>query len=271
LLLLLAAAGYLVYYFTGNARGSIVPGPGSARRMRAMDAVLNAYRTGDCTTALQRCDDLRDGPPNTAPYYFFRGDMLLELGKLTEGEASIRQALLLERNPHILALFYDRLGEALIEQGRYAEAITCFQDSIQTLPNQGGSHRGIAEALLRHDADIPEALSQAHRATAIDRTEAGLDAKTRNLNLSEDLGVLAWATAASSGNAGEVGRLLAEAFPLCGDWCLPNLAKLHYCAGRAYEALHIAEKRSYHFSQASTLDPQGCFGRLARAKLSTER
>ncbi len=83
--------------------------------------------------------------------------------------------------------------------------------------------------------------------------------------LGEDLAVLAWAVAANSGEAREVESLLAEAFQLCGTKSKPILAQFHYHAGRAYEALKLLEKSREHFRQAIEIDPQGNFGRLARA------
>jgi hypothetical protein len=62
--------------------------------------------------------------------------------------------------------------------------------------------------------------------------------------------------------------MLTEAFALCGTKTKPILAQLHYHAGRTHSALKNAEKSRAHFRQATEIDPQGIFGRLARAMLS---
>jgi tetratricopeptide (TPR) repeat protein len=83
--------------------------------------------------------------------------------------------------------------------------------------------------------------------------------------LGEDLAMLAWAVAANSGAAAEVESLLAESFKLCGTKTKPILAQIHYQAGKAYEALKMPEKAREHFRQAAEVDPNGIYGRLARA------
>jgi len=66
----------------------------------------------------------------------------------------------------------------------------------------------------------------------------------------------------------EPGALLADTILLCGDKTKPYLAQAHYHAGCAYHELKIPEKSAYHFRQAMEIDPQGVFGRLARAMTS---
>jgi Tfp pilus assembly protein PilF len=45
----------------------------------------------------------------------------------------------------------------------------------------------------------------------------------------------------------------------------PTLAEAHYHAAKAYDALRMPEKSGEHFRQATDLDPQGIWGRLAQA------
>ena len=86
--------------------------------------------------------------------------------------------------------------------------------------------------------------------------------------LGEDLAVLAWAMAANSGDAGQVEAALAEGLPLCDQKTRPVLAQVHYHAGKAFQALKLAEKSRMHFLQAGEADAEGIFGRLAREEAS---
>jgi tetratricopeptide (TPR) repeat protein len=264
-LLIVAVIVVVVFYMMRRGGSSVAQ---NLRLMSVMDEVVNAYRVGDYETALQKTEGLKKGRVKTPEYYFFRGAMLVELGRAVEAEANLREGLLLEKNPRSVALVWSRLGSTLLDQGRFEDALGCFENSLRIFPNRGGSHRGIAEVRLRQNREIEEALSQALRAVEIDRAETALDAKTRNANLAEDLAVLAWAVAATSADVSRVNDLINEALPLCSDETKPTLAKLHYHAGRAYSTLKMPEKSVYHFKQASGLDPQGSFGRLAREALA---
>ncbi len=152
-----------------------------------------------------------------------------------------------------------------MDQERFPESIAFFENAGRAWPDRGANHRGIAEVWLRQGREFSEALDHARQAVEIDRHATGMKKEALDSRLGEDLAVLAWAVAANSGEAREVESLLAEAFQLCGTKSKPILAQFHYHAGRAYEALKLLEKSREHFRQAIEIDPQGNFGRLARA------
>ena len=264
IVLAILAAIVLAIYYSFRYRFSSRRLTHLVQAQKSLEAVLAAYRRGDYQTALREAEGLKKGSSKTLEYCFFRGSMLYELGKLPEAEATIRKAIPMTKDPRSLALTWEKLGYILMEQGRYADAIPCFETCVRIWSDRGCGHRAIAEAELRQGA-IQEALSRARHAVEIDRKAQALTPQIHNLNLGESLATLAWAVAEDSRDPAAVEQLLAEAFPLCGEDAKPLLAQLHYHAGRAHAALGLTDKSAYHFRQAAALDPQGNFGRLAQA------
>jgi tetratricopeptide (TPR) repeat protein len=260
----------LIYflYFGRRRDGVVVRG---IRTMKAINAVMAAYREGDYETGLQNAESLKNHPDNKAEYCFFRGTMLHHLGRLDEAEASLREGLPLEEDPRQRALVYNTIASVLMDQGRFPEAIAFFENAGSAWPDRGSSHRGIAEVWLRQGREFPDALQHARQAVEVDRVASGMKKEALDTRLGEDLATLAWAVAASStvaansGAAAEVESQLTESFKLCGTKTKPILAQIHYQAGKAYEALKMPERAREHFRQAAEVDPKGIYGRLARA------
>lgn len=257
----------LVCYVIWGRKGNGVIARG-IRTMRAMNAATAAYRAGDYALALQRSKGLKDGSSKTAEYCFFRGSMLHQLGRFSEAEASLREGLPLETDNRQRALVDNTLAEVLMDQERFTESIAFFENAGRVGPDRGSNHRGIAEVWLRQGRELAEALEHARQAAEIDRSATGMKKELLDTRLGEDLAVLAWAVAANSGEVREVESMLTEAFALCGTTTKPILAQVHYHAGRAYAALMMEENSRDHFRQATEIDPQGLFGRFARAMLS---
>lgn len=264
ILYLSAAIVCLILYSRRIVFGRKRPTP-ELRSTSAVEAVVEAYRRGDYATALTEAEGLKDGTRKTPEYCFFRGKMLFELGQLSEAEASLRDALALERDERRMALSNEALGFALMEQERYDDAIDCFEGCIRVWPDRGCGHRAVAEAWLRAGGRTGEAVYRARRALEIQRKAPKLSDEIHNVKLSAALATLAWAVAADSADAAQVERLVEEAVPLLADEPKPMLAQVHFHAGWAYSILGEAEKSAYHFAQAMSVDPHGNFGRLARA------
>lgn len=271
LFLLLAAlfVRALIWFVTHKGHRQIARG---MRTVSAINAVMALYRAGDYETGLQKAEALKD-PLNpfkkSAEYCFFRGTMLHHLGRLAESEASLREGLPLENEPSRRALAYNTLATVLMDQSRYPEAIAFFENAASAWPGRGSSHAGIAEVWLRQGREFPEALQHARQAVEIDRAASGMKKEALDTRLGEGLAVLAWAVAANSATSStaiseastEVDSLLSEAFRLCGNETKPVLAKVHYQAGKAYEALLQTEKAREHFRHAAEADPHGTIRR----------
>jgi tetratricopeptide (TPR) repeat protein len=160
-----------------------------------------------------------------------------------------------------------------LEQQRYNEAIACFESGIPYWPQRGGCHRGIAATFLRQGGRTAEALGRARLAVEMDEAHKTVAPGVHDLDLGEahawDLGhslaTMAWAEALNSGDAAAVEYLLAKAFTFCPKAAVPVRAHVYYHAGRAYSALGKTEESVSQFERAASLDPNGNYGRLAKA------
>lgn len=236
------------------------------RRIRSVRTVMSAYRAGDYAAGLRAADELMDGA--TEEYLAFRGYMLHQLGRLNEAEASFRESLPLRTDPRLRALSLNSLASVLMDQGRYTEAITFYENAGQVWPDRGASLRGIAEVWLSQGREPHEALECARQAVGIDRQATGMPKEVLAHRLGEDLAVLGWALAVNGRDPCEAEAALTEAFQLCGCESVSILAQVHYHAGRAYLAVANKEKSREHFQQAAHVDPNGRFGRLAASTFS---
>jgi tetratricopeptide (TPR) repeat protein len=235
------------------------------RRQRTVLAQLAAYRRGDYAEQLRIVEGLRGKRSDPPEYLFFRGKALFEMGDLQAAEDCLRKGLPLEPTGMRKALAEDALGEILLEQGRYDEAIASWESSIAHAPGRGCCHRGIATAILRQGGPAVDAIRWARTAAQIDEKARRVPSEPLDLNLAEALATLAWATAAYSGDVEEVQQLLARSFELCPETTRPIRGQLHYHAGRAYAALGRMEASAGQFAQAAGIDPNGNFGRIARS------
>ena len=256
---------YLIWYQAHRGHRQIARG---MHTLNALEAVQSSYRAGEYQTALQQSEALKRGSSKTPESCFFRGTMLHQLGKFAEAEASLREGLPLESEPHRQALVSNTLGVVLMDMERYPETIVAFEEAIRMWPDRGTGHREVAEVWLRQGSESGEALQRARRALEIDRASQAPSAETHNLRIAEDASLLAWAIAANSGEVREVEALLAEAFPLIANAPKAIQAQVRFYAGKAYAALNMQEKSASQFSEASKVDPQGQFGRMARAILT---
>jgi len=256
---------YLIWYGAHRGHRQIARG---IQTLNALEAVQSSYRAGDYESALQQSEALKRGSSKTPEHCFFRGTMLHQLGKFAESEASLLEGLPLESDLHRRALASNTLGVVLMDMERYPEALAAFEEAIRMWPDRGTGHREVAEVWLRQGRELAQALQRARRALEIDRASQAPSAETHNLRIAEDASLLAWAIAANSGNSQEVETLLAEAFPLTANAPKAIQAQVRFYAGQAYAALEMPEKSASRFSEASKMDPQGQFGRMARAMLT---
>jgi tetratricopeptide (TPR) repeat protein len=245
----------------------------ATQQMDAIHAVLGAYRKGDYAGALQAAESLKGNPDRAAAYFFFSGMMVMNLGRLQEAEQFLRRHLTLATDEKRTALAYSSLGQLLLEMQRYDEAVECFQTSLRHWPDRGSAHRDLAEACLRRGGHTADAVQWARLAVKEDRSrdDSGSSPEAQevyNTNLAEDLATLAWAVAEDSRDRAEVDRLVGEAVTLLGPATSPA-AQVHCHSGRAYLALGNSRKSEHHFEEAARIDPNGLWGRTARAM--TER
>lgn len=152
------------------------------------------------------------------------------------------------------------LGEVYLAQHRHDQAYTCFTTALQQWPGRPSTHRNIAEVWLRRD-NPGEALRWARLAVEKERADPGVTPETKAGNLAMDLGVLALATAAASGNRDGVDKAVHEAANLCGGVAVTVVAQAHVYCGMAYLMLNKMEESAGHFELAARVDPHGYWGR----------
>ena len=235
--------------------------------------VDEACRKGEYERGLHLAEDLKKQRRTIPPaYWFLRGKLLYQLGRLPDAESCFRTELTLEADSRRKALAREALGRVLMEEKRYDAAIASFEASAEDCSDLGIGHCGIAEAYLRQGIRAADALGSARLAVEIARAARARHKQLQDMDLAEAMATLAWAVAAHSADASEVDRLVADAFPLCSEEYKPIQAHLHFLAGGAYSALGgrgAREKSADYFQQAAAADPQGNFGRLAKAAETT--
>ncbi len=140
-----------------------VLGPGHPETARThMNLGWLLHDAGRCTEALDEASrvlaqrsDFGDEHPAIASTLTMKGECLLELGRLAQGEAVLRDALTIRERAlpsghWLIAASRSSLGEALILRGRYAEAGKILQSALDVLKKERGeSHELVKLAKKR--------------------------------------------------------------------------------------------------------------------------
>jgi tetratricopeptide (TPR) repeat protein len=238
--------------------------------LNAIDAEMEPYRRGDYEAALVAAEGFRQDGEVTASYCLYRGTCLAHLGRLPEAEVWLRRNIEMrkEDEKRHLAIGCTTLGHLMLQAGRYAEAIECFETSLRHFPGRSSGYRSMAEAHLLCGGDPAEALRWSRLGIEQANGDQEISPGLRKMNLGEGLATLAWASAATTCDAAEVARLVAEAVSSVGTSSVSSTAQVHYHSGRAYEVLGDPMNSAKLYQEAARLDLQGEWGRAARAALA---
>ncbi|HLK65101.1 MAG TPA: tetratricopeptide repeat protein [Bryobacteraceae bacterium] len=226
-------------------------------RARHLDPVMAAYRAGQYGRALAL---------NTDP--FLRAEILIQLDRAAEGEQVLRQMAAIEQQPKLMALIQSSLGNVLMFQKRYDEAMECFQRALGSWPERGSTHRAIAEYWLRRGDNPAEALRWARLAVEKENAGPGLSEDSKAICLGEDLATLAWAVAVHLKDGAEVDRLSElVAFPAITPMSSLAMSSFHF--GMAWAALGDASRSAIYFELTLSRDRTGVWGREAASMMAT--
>ena len=241
--------------------------------------IFFAYRTAKKN--LEACQGVRQLDPMTQAYLrgnyeqamalttdpFMQAEMFIQLGRIPEAEQILRRMAETITEPKPLTLVTSQLGNILMLQQRYDEAMDCYQRALRLWPERGSTYRAIAEWHLRRADNSAEALRWAR--LAIEKEKAGgVSQDSKDLCLAEDLSTLAWAVAVHSQDGAEVDRLCEQiAFPAMTPVC--SLAMSSFQFGKAWAAVGDTAQSTAHFDAAIQRDPRGVWAREAAAQRAT--
>ena len=193
-----------------------------------------------------------------------KAEMLIQLGRSQEAEEILRQMADTVKEAKPRTLVMSQLGQLLMRQQRYDEAMECFQLALRMRPERGSTYRAIAEWHLRRGDNPAEALCWARLAVEKEKAGPGLSQDCQKICLCEDMSTLAWAVAVDLHDGVEVDRLCEEiAFPALTPACSLALSSFHF--GKAWEALGDEAQSAAHFEAAAQRDANGIWGREAAA------
>ena len=231
-----------------------------------LENVIGAFKRGFYEAALGATEKLMEDDNPTAEYCFYRGEILLQMGKVKDGERMFRQCLEMQPEASLATQAQRSLGNLMLALGRCDEALENYRLVLQHAPKNAIVHRAMAEANLVK-GETTEALRLAQLAVDMQHAE---NIHTRNLHsrfLGEELATLAWALAANEGSAEKTEELVNEAVATVGLDFVCSTAQVHTHAGAAYAALGQTEKSAYHLGKAATIDINGLWGRRAKAMM----
>lgn len=240
-----------IFFAYRRAKKNLESAQRSARSAMMLDPAMAAYRVGQ----YEKARTLTTDP-------FLQAEMLIQLDRAAEGEQLLRQMAQTEQEPRRMALIQSALGQVLLRQKRYDEAMEYFQRALRNWPERGSTYRVIAEWWLRRGDNPAEALRWAGLAVAKEKAGRGLSEDSKAISLGEELATLAWAVAVHSRDGAEVDRLCEEvAFPAITPVCTLAMTSFHF--GKAWAALGAAAQSARYFESAAIRDPNGIWGREA--------
>jgi tetratricopeptide (TPR) repeat protein len=225
------------------------------------DTFHDAFERGDYDLALRSVDAIKHRGKETAEYCYYRGCVLMQLGRNDEAAEWLQKNVDLETQPGLRARGFSAQGQLLMQQRRYDEAIRCFYSGLELCPSKACLHRDLAEASLRRGDEPSSALSMARKAVESSSHPGGLE---DGMGLGENLATLAWILAAAEGDETEIEACVKRAVPIAREKRVATLAQVHYHSGLAFATLGDRGRSMRHFEEAVLVDPKGLWGRGAR-------
>ena len=193
------------------------------------------------------------------------GHVLVAAGRYHEAEQTLLRSLASAQAQTSFGSALEYLAEALMEQGRYDEAMRSYEAALYAFPWRHRPYRGMAEMLLRQGKKPEQALEWIEK--IVDFQGLSYTQRKQNGKPQDDYWALkAWALA-RLGRRAEVPAAIENALKATDKNTLPDLATTYYRAGMAMQALANDTTAREYFTRAVPLDPQGRRGTLAKAAL----
>jgi tetratricopeptide (TPR) repeat protein len=191
-----------------------------------------------------------------APFRRRSGLALLRAGRYREAERVQQSDIAGLDGPLELAYAYETLGDALLEQGRYSEAMRNYEAALDAHPRFRRAYRGMAEVLLRQGGDPGQALERVERISE---------------NPPDDYWSLkAWALAELGRNE-EAAPAVDNALRSTNPSSRTDLAATWRRVGLAMREMGRPGEAAVFLKHAAEIDPHGRWGMLAKAALVTSR
>jgi tetratricopeptide (TPR) repeat protein len=228
--------------------------------------VISRINRGDYDAGLRAASAFQFQGAESADTLRQRGQVLVVAGRFEEAEEALLRALAKLRAGQEQALVLDLLGEAQLEQGHTTEAMRSWEAALHAASGFVRPYRGMADLVLRQGGDPRRALEYLENIPAA--FKRSLHSRITNGNPMDDYWSLkAWALA-QMGRGGEAQPAIAEAMRATNRKSKPDLAATFYRAGMALETMGNYAAAGDYFRQAVEADPQGRWGRRAKAGLA---
>jgi tetratricopeptide (TPR) repeat protein len=192
----------------------------------------------------------------------FRALVFLYAGEADQAEATSRAVLRELKHPVLRAAASNTLGQALLDQGRYAEAEATFGQVIEGRPEGMDGYDGLAEIRILQGR-FDEAFGLTDQAIQFEQTRSALTRAFEAYEQGHMLANRAWAQAAL-GRRAEAEQTFERAFH-AARLHKPEMAAVNYRAGLAWTLFGNPAKAHDYFQAARELDPEGRNGKKARA------
>ncbi|MCP4541549.1 MAG: hypothetical protein GY832_30835, partial [Chloroflexi bacterium] len=233
-----------------------------------------AVKRGDYDAALRRFQSVEKVWPSYASPQNFALILMLA-GRHAEAEARLRAGAPIisqqqQEVDSIQGFTLTLLSYALLEQGKYREAMLIFEETVRKsieLPSarflgNPTTYNGLAEVYLRQGIEPRRALELLDRAIAMRGNVSSNNRLSGSIYSSEILANRAWALALQH-HCDESKEALAQAFQKASRKHKIEMSSLHYRAGHVMQLCGYKTEAIEHWTCARQLDPQGHYGRLA--------
>ncbi len=191
----------------------------------------------------------------------FRAVLLVYAGEPKQAESLIRSVIENRKQTALKDDLNKNLGQALIDQKRYSEAGTIFEQVVKGSPQRMGGYDGLAEVRIL-EGRPREALELIEQAIRCEEARSWVVRKLEAYEQGHLWANRAWADAAL-GWRGKAEEALERALQAAGKNKL-ELAGVHYRAGMLWNILDRPVKAREHFRAALDLDPDGRYGKKSR-------